>query len=69
MRRAMITALLAGAVGMLSEPVPADAQKLTRCLLEAIDSCDGHFGGGDPKVAALRGWCYIIRGGWCGIFD
>ncbi len=66
MRRLITTVFLAGAVGLLPAPAPADAQaKLVRCLREAIDSCGRDFEGGSPHMVAIRGYCYGIRGGIC----
>ncbi len=70
MRRLITTALLAGAVGLLPNPTPADATTTAvGCLEEAIDSCDDDFGGGSFYIVAIRGYCYMIRAGWCAAFD
>jgi hypothetical protein len=61
--------LLAGALAagaLLATPSAARAD----CLNEAIESCDKDFGGASQKeLIAVRGWCYIIRGGICAAFD
>ena len=37
------------------------------CLIDAVASCNGDFGGNANYYAtAIRGWCYIIRAGICG---
>jgi hypothetical protein len=70
MTRLLIALALAGAVGMLPQPVPADAQSKTQsCLDKAVESCDKDFPGGDPETVAIRGYCYIIRTSLCLIFD
>ena len=62
--------VLAGAVGMLPNPRPADATELqTTCLQEAIASCDNDFKGNDIYSVAVRGWCYMIRTAMCKVLD
>lgn len=65
MKQVVAAAVLAGALGMLANPLPADAQigdsKLQRCLNEAVESCDKDFKGGDIYTIAARGYCYMIR--------
>jgi hypothetical protein len=63
-----------GVIGLLPHPLPAGAQdqkesKLRRCLQEAIASCDEDFGGETEYMVAIRGWCYMIRGGICWTTD
>ena len=58
--------ILAGALALgaiLGSPRTARAD----CLIEAVESCDDHFGGNSTYfTVAIRGWCYIIRSGLCG---
>jgi hypothetical protein len=70
MRRLLAVALLAGFLGLLPHPDPADAQqqeegKLKRCLQGAVAECDEDFEPNDERMVAIRGWCYIIRGAIC----
>src|SRR2546427_10687638 len=68
MKKLMTTMLLLGALGVLSNPAPADATEVVvDCLNEAISSCDADFGGDAEKAIGIRGWCYAIRWGWCEI--
>ena len=67
MRRVIAAALLAGFVGLLPSPQPADAQdsKVMRCLQQAVEECDEDFEGKSEYLIAIRGWCYMIRGAIC----
>jgi hypothetical protein len=70
MKTLIASAVLAGAVALLPNPRPADAaEKLDKCLFEAIRSCDRDFGGFDPYTVAARGYCYMIRTGMCYVMD
>ena len=72
MTRLIIAVLLAGVISVLPNPQPADAQqdgKATKCLLEAIESCDEDFEGNDVYMVAARGYCYMIRAAMCRILD
>lgn len=69
MKRLFATLSLLGALGILPAPVPADAASKTSCLNESIDSCNADFGGGSDRSISIRGWCYMIRWGWCSWFD
>ncbi len=71
MKALMTSLLLAGAVAMVPNPQPADAQddKLAKCLAEAVSTCDEEFEGWDPYMTAVRGYCYMIRTGMCLAFD
>lgn len=59
--------ILAGALALgaiLGSPRTARAD----CLIDAVESCDNDFGGNSNYYAvAIRGWCYIIRSGLCGV--
>lgn len=63
--------LAAGMVmaGMVATPGPSIAEmqqkSLVRCLNEAVQSCDADFEGNDVYMAAVRGYCYMIRGAIC----
>lgn len=71
MNKLIVATLAAGAVGLLPNPTPADAQdhKLIDCLKEAIESCDEDFRGDSFYAVAIRGWCYTIRTGMCYTMD
>jgi hypothetical protein len=69
MNKLLTTMLLAGALGAVSPPVPVDAAVKQACLGDAIRSCDADFGGGSERSVAIRGWCYMIRWGWCSWWD
>lgn len=62
MKRTLLVAVLAlGAI--LGSPRPARAD----CLIDSVASCNDDFGGNSNYYTiAIRGWCYIIRGGICG---
>ena len=69
MRRLILAGLLAGAIGMLPNPQPADAaEELGRCAIRAVKSCDDDFPNDSPELIAIRGYCYMIRMGMCKIF-
>ena len=61
MRKVFLASVLAlGAI--LSSPRAARAD----CLIEAVESCNGDFGGStNYYTIAIRGWCYMIRAGIC----
>ncbi len=67
MRRFIAAALLSGFIGLLPNPEPVDAQgsRLVACLAEAVDTCDDDFDANSEYMTAIRGWCYLIRGGIC----
>ncbi len=70
MKTLIASAAFAGVVALLPNPRPADAaEKLDKCLFEAIESCDRDFGGFDPYTVAARGYCYMIRTGMCYVMD
>lgn len=70
MNKLIASAVLAGAMALLPNPQPADAaEKLDKCLFEAIRSCDEDFAGFDPYTIAARGYCYMIRTGMCYVLD
>lgn len=70
MKRLLTTVTLAGMVAMLPHPTPADAVTVEKsCVDEAIESCDEDFAGNDWRTIAIRGWCYMIRTGWCELLD
>jgi len=77
MKRLMITLLLVGSLGLLSNPAPVDAAAAylpgdetgANCLNGSIESCNSDFSGSGEKLVGIRGWCYIIRWGWCSWFD
>lgn len=54
-----------GALALAGTPAVARAD----CLNEAIDSCNAEFSSLSDKLAGIRGWCYMIRWGWCAAFD
>jgi hypothetical protein len=67
MPRWILAVVLIGAAGVLPAPSTADAQDktLVDCLNEAVRSCDADFEGNDVYMAAVRGYCYMIRGTIC----
>jgi hypothetical protein len=70
MRKILAMMLLVNALGVVSQPAPADAAVVqTTCLAEALGSCDSDFDGGSERSIAIRGWCYLIRWTWCYAFD
>jgi hypothetical protein len=70
MKTFITSAVLAGVVALLPNPQPADAiDRLGKCLLEAVRSCDGDFAGNEPYTIAARGYCYMIRTGMCYVMD
>jgi hypothetical protein len=69
MKRLILAGIAAGSIGLLPNPQPADAaEKLTRCMLSAISTCDEAFPNDTPELIAIRGYCYMIRTGMCKIF-
>ena len=69
MRKLMATAFLAGLLGLLPSPKPADATVFNPCISDAIATCNNDFGGSTERLVGIRGWCYLIRWGWCSAFD
>ena len=69
MKKLLTIMLLSAALGALSHPAPADAAAVQTCLNESLASCNSDFGGTSEDLAAIRGWCYAIRWGWCSWFD
>ena len=72
MKRLVTAGVLAGLVSMFPNPQPADAQRdgrTTKCMLDAIESCDEDFEGNDIYVVAARGYCYMIRAAMCQLLD
>ena len=70
MRKLFTMMLLVSALGAVSKPAPADAAVVEEtCLNESVGSCNSDFGGGSDRAIAIRGWCYLIRWGWCSAFD
>jgi hypothetical protein len=70
MKKLLILMLLAGALGALSNPAPADAALAEEsCVSEAVASCDEDFSGSTEKLIGIRGWCYMIRWYMCLVFD
>lgn len=67
MKRLLHLALVTAALTVLPYASPAEAAAGKPCLQEAIDSCNADFPGGGIYASALRGWCYIIRGGLCAL--
>lgn len=69
MKRFLYALSLVGVLGVLPAPAPADATVAVGCLSEAIESCNADFAGESDRMAAIRGWCYMIRWSWCEVFD
>lgn len=69
MKKLLTIMLLTGALGAWSRPAPADAAVVRTCLNDALGSCNDDFSGGSEELTAIRGWCYMIRWGWCSWFD
>ena len=71
MKRLLTGLLVAGAVGMFSHPVPADAQGeyWTTCVREAVESCNRDFPGDSWYAMSARGYCYAIRSTICKVLD
>jgi hypothetical protein len=63
MKVLMLAIVLAASIPLAPQPAQAD------CLSEAVESCKEEFGGYSLEVIAARGWCYIIRSGWCKLVD
>ncbi|UCF41404.1 MAG: hypothetical protein JSW43_03480 [Gemmatimonadota bacterium] len=68
MKRLVFAGLLAGTLGMLPNPKPADASRTVACMLSSIASCDRDFPTKDVYLAAARGYCYMIRTAICRVF-
>ena len=56
--------LLAG-LALASQPAPARATNVIRCMLEAVKECDERFPPSDYRLVASRGWCYTISTAIC----
>lgn len=70
MRRFLVPAALALALGVLPGPKPADAAVVVAgCLREAVGSCNSDFAGETPEMVSIRGWCYMIRAALCRILE
>lgn len=71
MKHLILGVLAAGAIGLVPNPTPADAQdtKTLECVKEAIESCNEDFKGNSIYMAAARGYCYAIRSTICYLFD
>jgi hypothetical protein len=70
MKTLIMSAALAGVVALLPNPQPADAtDRLGKCLIESVNTCDQDFAGYDPYTIAARGYCYMIRTGMCYAMD
>lgn len=73
MKTILSALLLTGAVGLVANPSPADAQgsgddleyQAVRCAREAEASCNQAFPPSDWRLVAVRGWCYMIRTAIC----
>lgn len=62
MRKLFLSAALAsGALLGTAREARAD------CAIEAVESCNGDFPPSSKELVAIRGWCYLIRAGMCGI--
>lgn len=63
MKKTILAGVLA-LTAILGTPRAARAD----CLIDAVESCDDDFGGSSNYyTVAIRGWCYIIRSGMCGV--
>jgi len=67
MYRWLATVALVGGLFVLPGPHSADAQEksLIDCVNDAVKSCDEDFKGNDVYMAAVRGYCYMIRSTIC----
>ena len=71
MTRLLSMLLVTGAVGLLANPTPADAQgteleqRTAKCAKEAVTECDAEFRGDSWIMSGIRGWCYTIRTAMC----
>jgi len=63
MKVLMLAAVLAASIPMAPRAAQAD------CVSEAVESCRDEFSGNSLYVISARGWCYIIRTGWCELLD
>lgn len=63
MKKTILAGVLA-LTAILGTPRAARAD----CLIDAVESCNDDFGGSSNYyTVAIRGWCYIIRSGMCGV--
>lgn len=72
MKRLLAGVLVAGAIGLLPQPTPADAQtreSWVNCVNESVESCNRDFPGDSWYAMAVRGYCYAIRSGICKALD
>jgi hypothetical protein len=70
MKRLLTGLLVAGAVGMLPHPVPADAQtSWVKCVNQSVESCNRDFAGDSWYAMSVRGYCYAIRSSICKAVD
>lgn len=71
MKRLLVAMLVGGAVGLLPNPKPADAQheSWVKCVDEAVETCNRDFPGSTFYAMAARGYCYAIRSSICKVFD
>lgn len=65
MNRKLIFASALALSAITAAPAPARGD----CVGESIASCKGDFPGLTEQIVGIRGWCYLIRSAWCGIFD
>lgn len=66
MARLLSLLLVSGTMGLVANPLPADAQgRQADCVTEAVESCDDDFPGESWINIGIRGWCYTIRTGMC----
>lgn len=59
----LASALALSAATAVPAPVRGD------CINESIASCKSDFPGLTEQIVGIRGWCYLIRSAWCGLFD
>ncbi len=65
MRKLMLAMVTVGTLGTMPAPRPADATVAVSCMDGVIAGCDEDFSTDNYYLIAIRGWCYMIRGGWC----
>ena len=59
--------ILAGALA-LGALLGSPRQVRADCLIDAVESCNQDFGGNSNYyTVSIRGWCYLIRSGMCGV--
>lgn len=66
-RRWVRRLLFGWTTALMLAATPGDAR--ASCLTEAIQSCNADFPASDWRLVAIRGWCYMIRGGICKALD